>query len=245
MRSSPLGHVTFAIPRESQDLIVTSTAVISDDFDTSHETSTSDQFYDSTIHSFSSNLWTSYFTRSSPLAHVTFAIPRESQDLIVTSTAIISDDFDISHETSTSDQLCESATLLKASISSSPQGVRQAEGSNATRTTLVAISSFVLLAIVGVIVFLAFRGQIALVSDSETSSGNSTTGTIDFLGTGNNLTRLVPVPAARVADPPESGTAATDPRIEGNPRLEDEDESDVDSMWPKSQYLEGDLQEGV
>jgi hypothetical protein len=59
--------------------------------------------------------------------------------------------------------------------------LRQASGGNSTRITLVAIFSFFFLALVGVIVVVAFRRQAALLTESETASGASVPGGIPCL----------------------------------------------------------------
>jgi hypothetical protein len=60
----------------------------------------------------------------------------------------------------TSDRLYDSTVFMKESVSSSADIVRQAGGIGATGTTLVSFGSCILLAIVGVIIVVAFRRKV-------------------------------------------------------------------------------------
>jgi hypothetical protein len=207
---------------------------------------------------------TAYFRDSAPLGHTTFAIFRDSQILISTSATVISNLFDVSLGTSASDEFYDStifpfsfsrttycfknsaplghttfATFRQTwSFSSSVRDIRQTEGSSAARIISLVIASLVILIIAGVAIVVIFRRQTALLTDSDTTTpSNSVTGRIPCPPTANGLVSLAP----GRGHPPGSPTAHQ--VTEGNARLCEEDEFDVESAFPESQYREADLLE--
>jgi hypothetical protein len=161
------------------------------------------------------------FTSSAPLEHTSFDISINSLGFIATSTTTISGLFVGSQRKNASDQLCHSTVLPKEAIAAVAQVARQPQGNPATRITLVAFASFVLLATVGVVIVVAFRRQNRMLTDSDSIPSNPVTRRIPGQATESGLA------TADLADyETEQGISNT----EGNPCLYNEKETDDESI---------------
>jgi hypothetical protein len=200
------------------------------------------------IYSFSSSPTTYCFKDSATLRHTTFAMFRNSQVQISTCDTCISNVFDGSLESRATDKFDRSASLAKELVSSSVRDIRKSEGGNTDRMVSLVIASFVLLVIAGVAIVAMFRRQAALLTDSDTTTpSNSVTETTRCPPTGNRLSSLAPdsdgPPAAPMAHPTEPAAAPRNQVTEGNARISTENEFDLESTFPESQYREADLLE--
>jgi hypothetical protein len=191
--------------------------------------------------SFLPNPTACFFAESAPLAPTEFAISRADRVLTVTSAAAISARFATSRlfvgsvRTSSTDHLRHSTIFLKESISASASILRQAGGGTATRITLGAIASFVLLAAVGAIVFVLFRRQSALLTNTQTTTSGQVTENVEFLGSRNST-------GSPTADLAEFETLDSNHETEENPCPCEKNEGDHESTFTDSPYLPAEVE---
>jgi hypothetical protein len=172
--------------------------------------------------------------RSAPLRNTVFAMFGEGQTFIATTASCKSEIFIGSPRKSASDQfsisvvvsfssctrLSDSTILLRQSMSSSDRALHQTGGAEATRITLVAIASFILLAIAAVVVVVAFRRQTKLLTDTEVAPSDSGAVMTPDQDAGNGLISIAPNCLQSLSSPTSNPHSPTESLTMHNPVIE-------------------------